>query len=209
MLGVAAVWLFNFLPLAIVFNSKVTSSAVSALATVPPAKVIKVWVGIILAVLPVLNVTPFNEVPAITPEIINKFDEKSKKNIKILVSGTGKGFTKLSLQKKLNSNFYLELIECCVELDGVSKDTYSNANETSKWVNKNKIKEILLITSNYHMPRSILEFNNIMPNLKILPYPIKPEQHKINEWLKSFETFSLVFIEYCKYIVSNIRVKTL
>ena len=142
-------------------------------------------------------------------EIINKIDEKSKKNIKILVSGTGKGFTKLSLQKKLNSNFYLELIECCVELDGVSKDTYSNANETSKWVNKNNIKEILLITSNYHMPRSILEFNNIMPNLKILPYPIKPEQHKINEWLKSFETFSLVFIEYCKYIVSNIRVKTL
>ena len=45
-------------------------------------------------------------------EIINKFDQKSKKNIKILVSGTGKGFTKLSLQKKLNSNFYLELIEC-------------------------------------------------------------------------------------------------
>src|SRR6056300_784986 len=74
---------------------------------------------------------------------------------------------------------------------------------------KNNIKEILLITSNYHMPRSILEFNNIMPNVKILPYPIKPEQHKINEWLKSFETFSLVFIEYCKYIVSNIRVKTL
>ena len=59
------------------------------------------------------------------------------------------------------------------------------------------------------MPRSILEFNNMMPNLKILPYPIKPEQHKINEWLKSFETFSLVLIEYCKYIVSNIRVKTL
>jgi hypothetical protein len=140
-------------------------------------------------------------------EIINKFDEKSKKNIKILVSGTGKGFTKLSLQKKLNSNLYLKLIECCVELDGVSKDTYSNANETSKWVNKNNIKEILLITSNYHMPRSILEFNNIMPNLKILPYPIKPEQHQINEWLKSFETFSLVFIEYCKYIVANIRVK--
>ena len=74
-------------------------------------------------------------------EIINKFDEKSKKNIKILVSGTGKGFTKLSLQKKLNSNFYLELIECCVELDGVSKDTYSNANETSKWVNKNTGEE--------------------------------------------------------------------
>ena len=82
-------------------------------------------------------------------EIINKFDEKSKKNIKILVSGTGKGFTKLSLQKKLNSNLYLKLIECCVELDGVSKDTYSNANETSKWVNK--ISFILFLFTHFEV----------------------------------------------------------
>jgi len=142
-------------------------------------------------------------------EVIYKLDKKSISNLKVLVSGTGKGFSKLSLQEKLNPNFDLRLIECCVELDGVSHDTYSNAIETSKWVSKNNIKEILLITSNYHIPRSILEFQNKMPNLKILYYPITPKQHQINEWLKSFETFSLIFIEYCKYIIANVRIKTL
>ena len=142
-------------------------------------------------------------------EVINKLDKKSITNLKVLVSGTGKGFSKLSLQEKLNPGFDLRLIECCVELDSVSQNTYSNAIETSKWVSKNNIKEILLITSNYHIPRSILEFQNKMPNLKILYYPIIPKKHQINNWLKSFETFSLIFIEYCKYIIANVRIKTL
>ena len=142
-------------------------------------------------------------------EVIYKLDKKSITNLKVLVSGTGKGFSKLSLQEKLNPGFDLRLIECCVELDSVSHNTYSNAIETSKWVSKNKIEEILLITSNYHIPRSILEFQNKMPNLKILYYPIIPKKHQINKWLKSFETFSLIFIEYCKYIIANVRIKTL
>ena len=142
-------------------------------------------------------------------EVIYKLDSKSISNLKVLVSGTGKGFSKLSLQEKLNPNFDIRLIECCVELDGVSQDTYSNAIETSKWVSKNNIQEILLITSNYHIPRSILEFQNKMPNLKILYYPITPKQHQINKWLTSFETFSLIFIEYCKFIIANVRIKTL
>ena len=142
-------------------------------------------------------------------EVIYKLDKKSITNLKVLVSGTGKGFSKLSLQEKLNPGFDLRLIECCVELDSVSHNTYSNAIETSKWVSKNNIEEILLITSNYHIPRSILEFQNKMPNLKILYYPIIPKKHQINKWLKSFETFSLIFIEYCKYIIANVRIKTL
>ena len=91
----------------------------------------------------------------------------------------------------------------------MSQNTYSNAIETSKWVSMNNIEEILLITSNYHIPRSILEFQNKMPNLKILYYPIIPKKHQINKWLKSFETFSLIFIEYSKYIIAYVRIKTL
>ena len=142
-------------------------------------------------------------------DIINKFDEKSKYTIKILVSGTGKGFTKLSLQNKLSPDFDLKLIKCCVELDAISQNTYSNAKQTLKWSTRNNIKEFILITSNYHMPRSILEFKNKMPNIRILTYPIKPRKHEINNWLNSFETFSLIFYEFCKFIISNIRINIL
>ena len=140
-------------------------------------------------------------------KIINKFEKASKFNSKILVSGTGKGFTKSSLEKKLNFDFNLSLIECCIELDSISTNTYSNAYETLKWAKKNNIKEFILITSNYHMPRAILEFKNRMPNLKIFTYPITPNRHNIKMWLSSFQTFSLIFSEYCKFLVANFRIK--
>ena len=141
--------------------------------------------------------------------IINHFDKSKRNNFKILVSGTGKGFSKNSLIKQIGPNFNPKLIECCIYLDSVSKNTLTNAIETSKWANRNDLKEFILITSNYHMPRAILEFKNVMPNHKIYTFPITPRKHNIKEWMRSYETFSLIFKEFCKYIVSNLRIKLL
>ena len=140
-------------------------------------------------------------------KIIEDFKNLKNINYKILVSGTGMGFTKSSLKKKLGPNFNSQLIQCCIDLDGVSKNTLTNASETFKWTSKNDIKEFILITSNYHMPRAILEFKNVMPNLKIYTYAITPKKHDIENWLSSYQTFSLVFIEYCKFIIASLRIK--
>ena len=140
-------------------------------------------------------------------KIIQDFKNSKNINYKILVSGTGMGFTKSSLKKKLGPNFNSQLIQCCIDLDGVSKNTLTNASETFKWTSKNVIKEFILITSNYHMPRAILEFKNVMPNLKIYTYAITPKKHDIENWLSSYQTFSLVFTEYCKFIIANLRIK--
>ena len=141
--------------------------------------------------------------------IINHFDKSKRTKFKILVSGTGKGFSKNSLIKQIGPNFNPKLIECCIYLDSVSKNTLTNAIETSKWASRNDLKEFILITSNYHMPRAILEFKNVMPNHKIYTFPITPRKHNIKEWTSSYETFSLIFKEFCKYIVSNLRIKLL
>ena len=141
--------------------------------------------------------------------IINHFDKSKRTNFKILVSGTGKGFSKNSLIKQIGPKFNPKLIECCIYLDSVSKNTLTNAIETSKWANRNDLKEFILITSNYHMPRAILEFKNVMPNHKIYTFPITPRKHNIKEWMSSYETFSLIFKEFCKYIISNLRIKLL
>ena len=140
-------------------------------------------------------------------KIIQDFKNSKNFNYKILVSGTGMGFTKSSLKKKLGPNFNSQLIQCCIDLDGVSKNTLTNASETFKWTSKNDIKEFILITSNYHMPRAILEFKNVMPNLKIYTYAITPKKHDIENWLSSYQTFSLVFTEYCKFIIAGLRIK--
>ncbi|MDC0093012.1 YdcF family protein [Alphaproteobacteria bacterium] len=142
-------------------------------------------------------------------KIINNVDKFTKANLKILISGTGKGFTKISLKKMLTSNFNLKLLECCIELESISKNTYSNASETYKWVTLNNINKFILITSNYHMPRAILEFKNKMPNLEIFTYPISPKNHNISKWLSSSETFSLIFVEYSKLLIASLRIKIL
>ena len=140
-------------------------------------------------------------------KIIDNFKKPQKINFKILLSGTGIGFTKRSLKTKLGPNFNNQLIQCCIELDYISKNTFTNARETFKWIDKNKIKEFILITSNYHMPRAILEFKDVMPNLKIHTYAIIPKRHDIKNWFSSYQTFNLVFFEYCKYIIANLRIK--
>ena len=142
-------------------------------------------------------------------KIINSFNKSDLNNIKLLISGTGKGFTKLSVNKMLSKkNDFHSFIKCCVELDSKSKNTYSNAIQTKKWVDKNNINQFILITSNYHMPRALLELREQIPSIKIFEYPINPTKHEIKNWIYSFETFFLVFVEYSKYQLAKIRIKT-
>ena len=76
-------------------------------------------------------------------KLIKNFSKLGSMNIDILISGTGKGFTKLNVNKLLSKNDTLNIfIECCLELDNKSQNTRSNAIETLKWVNKNSIKPV-------------------------------------------------------------------
>ena len=43
-------------------------------------------------------------------------------------------------------------------------DTPGNAEETARWVRQNHIKTLRLITSHYHMPRSLLELRRLLPD---------------------------------------------
>ena len=49
-------------------------------------------------------------------------------------------------------------IKSKVNLGQLASTTQENAAETKPWVDKNKITSITLVTANYHMPRSLLEF---------------------------------------------------
>ncbi|MDR2068192.1 MAG: YdcF family protein [Holosporaceae bacterium] len=54
-----------------------------------------------------------------------------------------------------------------------AKNTEGNAAEIISWVKSNGIDEILLITSDYHMYRSIVELKHVSGKLKIYPCAVK------------------------------------
>ena len=52
-----------------------------------------------------------------------------------------------------------DLLECCISFGEEAKNTIENAAEADQWLRKNpEITKVILITSYYHLPRSILIF---------------------------------------------------
>ena len=82
-------------------------------------------------------------------------------------------------------------------------NTFGNALETMEWLRKNNLRSILLVTSFYHMPRSLLELKEQMPELSVAPYPVFPEKKGLS-FLKTKNAWFL-FTEYNKFIVVWIR----
>ncbi len=65
-----------------------------------------------------------------------------------------------------------ELFECCVDLGWEARSTIGNAGEAARWAKKHKATRIVLVTSEYHMPRALAESRITMPNVEITPHPV-------------------------------------
>ena len=53
-------------------------------------------------------------------------------------------------------------------------DTAGNARETAEWMAREKLASLILVTSNFHMPRALLEFHAAMPDVDIIPRATAP-----------------------------------
>ena len=109
----------------------------------------------------------------------------NKKHSNILfVSGVGtKGVT---IEDMLSHNGFestlANLLADNIEFGFEAKDTKGNARETAKWTKEKNINSIRLVTSNYHMPRSMLEFRKLMPDYTIIPHPVTSKNVQLDEW---------------------------
>ena len=92
-------------------------------------------------------------------------------------------------------NFDKEIVECCVEVGYLSKNTYENALETRYWAENNNINSITLITTDLHMQRSLFLFNQIT-DLEIYSYPIT--------YRESIIPLEKLLSEYIKYLISRV-----
>jgi uncharacterized SAM-binding protein YcdF (DUF218 family) len=84
-------------------------------------------------------------------------------------------------------------------------DTRGNAVETAAWIREQGFGSLRLVTANYHMPRSLLEFRHAMPDIEIVPHPVFPENFKQDEWWLWPGSASLLASEYSKYLVALLR----
>jgi uncharacterized SAM-binding protein YcdF (DUF218 family) len=98
------------------------------------------------------------------------------------------------------------LLSCCVDLDRSAVNTRSNAAETRRWAHDRGFKSLIVVTSNYHMPRAIVELSHAMPDVALIPFAVVGDRWRDEPWWTSGTTLRLLLSEYAKYVAAEARV---
>jgi uncharacterized SAM-binding protein YcdF (DUF218 family) len=93
-----------------------------------------------------------------------------------------------------------QLFACCVDIDKEARNTIDNATETSQWVAQNRYNSIIVVTSNYHMPRALAELARAMPEVSLVPYSVIDNNVRLDHWWAYPGTTRLLVSEYLKYL---------
>ena len=94
---------------------------------------------------------------------------------------------------------------CCVDIDKEARNTIDNATETSEWVALNHYGSIIVVTSNYHMPRALAELARVMPGVTLIPYSVVDNNVHLDRWWTYPGTTRLLLSEYQKYLLALAR----
>ena len=93
-----------------------------------------------------------------------------------------------------------QLFSCCVDIDKEARNTIDNATETSQWVALHHYNSIIVVTSNYHMPRALAELGRVMPGMTLIPYSVIVNNVRLDRWWTYPGTTRLLISEYLKYL---------
>ncbi len=122
---------------------------------------------------------------------------------KLFVSGVYHG-TDVSALLRLSSQTP-DSVQCCIVLGYAADNTQGNALETAQWIHREGFHTLRLVTAAFHMPRSLLEFRRVMPDIRIVENPVFPELIKQDHWWAWPGTSGLILLEYHKYLLALIR----
>ena len=122
---------------------------------------------------------------------------KNNRNLKLIISGVDKKVSDKSIVPDSLMN------KDNITIDKESESTYQNAKVINKWIEKNKLKNVTVITSYYHMPRSMLLMYELTPVIKFYAYPVKKDYSKRISLKENIFYYFFLVEEYIKYLVSH------
>jgi uncharacterized SAM-binding protein YcdF (DUF218 family) len=131
--------------------------------------------------------------------------------IELLASGRGKRLLISGAYRATNSKEISRLnpeferwVRCCVDFDR-SLNTLGNAIETKRWAERRGFRSLIVVTSNYHMPRALAEISHQLPDVALVPFPVVTERQRTDPWWARPTTARLMVSEYLKYVFAKLR----
>ncbi|PRD44522.1 YdcF family protein [Phyllobacterium phragmitis] len=123
--------------------------------------------------------------------------------MRLLISGVHPSTKRQALQRITHAD--AALFTCCIDIDRSAQDTVGNARESAKWIKAHDYRRVIVVTNNYHMPRSMAELSRAMPDVAFIPYPVVKTDLSQENWIKQGDTLRVLLTEYVKYLRSMAR----
>jgi uncharacterized SAM-binding protein YcdF (DUF218 family) len=124
---------------------------------------------------------------------------------RLLITGVHPGTRYAEIARLSRSHEYL--LACCVDLDHSAVNTVGNAIETRRWVVSRGFRSLIVVTSNYHMPRTMAELARQLPETTLIPFPVVADKQRAERWWANPLTTRLMISEYLKYIYAQLRMR--
>ena len=128
----------------------------------------------------------------------------SRRGQRLLISGANRS-TKIEEISRLNPEFG-RWVHCCVDFD-YSLNTLGNAVEIRGWAERRRFRSLIVVTSDYHMPRAMAEIAHQLPDARLIPFPVISDRLRAEPWWSNMTTTKLLLSEYLKYIVAQMRMR--
>ena len=100
---------------------------------------------------------------------------------------------------------YSRYFTCCIDLDRSALNTFGNALETKRWARAHNFNSLIVVTSNWHMPRAMAELAHQLPDVTLIAYPVISEKVKTEPWWSNLDTARFLLAEYLKYVLALAR----
>jgi uncharacterized SAM-binding protein YcdF (DUF218 family) len=122
---------------------------------------------------------------------------------RLLISGAHPSTTPNQIRKATQAS--TDLFACCVDIGYDALDTIGNANEIARWIHDHRYRSVLVVTNNYHMPRSLLELRRADPVTQFIPYPVINADLTRRAWFAEPDTLRTMLAEYLKVVLAAMR----
>jgi len=122
---------------------------------------------------------------------------------RLLISGVDASISEETLRHTLGVS--ADLYACCIDIDRKALDTTGNARSSAAWAARNGYSSLIVVTNDYHVPRSMLEMRRVMPGRQLTAYPVINENPRSADMTGTVDRYRVLIGEYAKYLVAQAR----